>query len=249
MTTLEVQRRLKALGYDPGPLDGIRGRLTIRAVKAFQSDRGLTDDGIVGPKTSAALGDRGLSHLQPSPAPGYAGAKPPLRQGEWGEGLLPWYDEALRLKGLREAAGGADNPLILRWAKELALAYAHDSTAWCGLFVAHCMAAALPEEPLPLNPLGARRWLNFGTAVEPALGAVLVFWRGARAGWQGHVGFYAGEDTRAYHVLGGNQSDSVSIARLAKERLLGARWPKTAPAPTTGAALRAPTESLSTNEA
>jgi peptidoglycan hydrolase-like protein with peptidoglycan-binding domain len=68
MTTLEVQRRLKALGYDPGPLDGIRGRLTIRAVKAFQSDRRLAVDGIVGPRTTAAL----VAALGPGRAPGPA---------------------------------------------------------------------------------------------------------------------------------------------------------------------------------
>ena len=241
MTTLEVQRRLKALGYDPGPLDGIRGRLTIRAVKAFQSDRRLAVDGIVGPRTTAAL----VAALGPDPSPG------PSPQG--GGGYLPWYEEALRLEGTREAAGAADNPLILRWAKRLGIAYAHDSTAWCGLFVGHCIAVALPDEPLPANPLGARRWLNFGVAAEPTLGAVLVFWRGSRSGWQGHVGFYAGEDgsrsSGAYHVLGGNQSDSVSITRLAKSRLLGARWPATAPAPDGGATLRASAGALSTNEA
>jgi uncharacterized protein (TIGR02594 family) len=163
--------------------------------------------------------------------------------------LVPWYEEALRLKGTREAAGAADSPLILAWAKRLGLVYAHDSTAWCGLFVAHCIAASLPDEPLPSNPLGARRWLNFGAATEPTLGAVLVFWRGSRSGWQGHVGFYAGEDKRAYQVLGGNQSDSVSVARLARERLLGARWPLSVPPPAGGATQSAATEPLSTNEA
>ena len=35
-TTLDIQRRLAALGYQPGPLDGIPGRQTIAAVKQFQ---------------------------------------------------------------------------------------------------------------------------------------------------------------------------------------------------------------------
>ncbi len=248
MTTLEIQRRLKALGFDPGPLDGIRGRLTIRAVKAFQASRGLVADGIAGPVTRGALAAPADDGLPPSRLrQGYAGQAPDT--GTKGEGLIPWYEEALRLKGTREAAGAADNPLILTWAKRLGLAYAHDSTAWCGLFVSHCIAAALPDEPLPANPLGARRWLGFGKAVAPTLGAVLVFWRGSRTGWQGHVGFYAGEDSGAFHVLGGNQSDSVSIARLGKSRLLGARWPVSAPPPEGGATQRAASQSLSTNEA
>ena len=43
-----VQTRLHTLGFDPGPVDGIRGRRTMRAVKRFQESRGLAADGIVG---------------------------------------------------------------------------------------------------------------------------------------------------------------------------------------------------------
>jgi hypothetical protein len=45
------------------------------------------------------------------------------------------------------------------------------------------------------------------------------------------VGFYHREDSTAYHVLGGNQSNAVNVARLDKGRLLGARWPITAGSP------------------
>jgi hypothetical protein len=51
-----VQRALEAAGYAVGQIDGIYGPKTEEAVKAFQRDRGLEDDGIVGPKTCAALG-------------------------------------------------------------------------------------------------------------------------------------------------------------------------------------------------
>jgi len=63
------------------------------------------------------------------------------------------------------------------------------------------------------------------------------------------VGFYAGEDASAFHVLGGNQSDSVSIARVARTRLLGARWPATAPRIAGGITERVGGGALSTNEA
>jgi lysozyme len=52
---LKVQKRLDALGFAPGPLDGVYGRGTAGAVKAFQRKHGLTADGIVGPQTRAAL--------------------------------------------------------------------------------------------------------------------------------------------------------------------------------------------------
>lgn len=231
-STLEVQRALRAFGYDPGPADGIRGRLTIRAVKAFQADHGLVVDGIVGPKTAAKL-FRGPAR----------GSVPGTEQ------QLPWLAEARRLVGTREAPGKANNPVIMDWADNLDIHYPGDDVPWCGLFVAHCIASALPDEPLPDNPLGARQWLKLGLEHEPSEGAVLVFWRGSKAGWLGHVGFYAGEDAGAFHVLGGNQSNAVTVARIARSRLLGARWPRTAPQLPTRRIEAAATSALSKNEA
>ncbi|HLY58165.1 MAG TPA: GH25 family lysozyme [Stellaceae bacterium] len=56
MSVLDIQTRLKALGFDPGTLDGEMGPQTEAAIKAFQAANGLTPDGIVGPLTLAALG-------------------------------------------------------------------------------------------------------------------------------------------------------------------------------------------------
>ena len=52
-----MQSILEKLGYDLGPcgVDGDFGRMTEKAVKAFQQDHGLKVDGICGPKTFAAL--------------------------------------------------------------------------------------------------------------------------------------------------------------------------------------------------
>jgi peptidoglycan hydrolase-like protein with peptidoglycan-binding domain len=47
----EVQRLLKADGYYAGAVDGIFGAQTEAAVKAYQRDSSLTQDGIVGPNT------------------------------------------------------------------------------------------------------------------------------------------------------------------------------------------------------
>ncbi len=51
-----IQTKLKRWGYYTGAIDGIYGPLTKKAVRYFQSKNGLTVDGIVGPKTAAALG-------------------------------------------------------------------------------------------------------------------------------------------------------------------------------------------------
>ncbi len=63
-------------------------------------------------------------------------------------------------------------------------------------------------------------WIKFGNASDkPMLGDVLVF--GRKGG--GHVGLYVGEGRDAYHVLGGNQDDTVSIKRIARAGCSGAR--------------------------
>lgn len=47
----DLQQALKALGHDPGPIDGVFGARTTAAVKAFQQVREITVDGIVGRAT------------------------------------------------------------------------------------------------------------------------------------------------------------------------------------------------------
>ena len=51
-----IQTKLKRWGYYNGAVDGIYGSQTRAAVRYFQQKNGLAVDGIVGPKTAAALG-------------------------------------------------------------------------------------------------------------------------------------------------------------------------------------------------
>ena len=57
--------------------------------------------------------------------------------------------------------------------------------------------------------------------MQPIIGAVLIFEQGSG----GDVGSALGQDDSHFYVQGGNQYDDVTIARIAKSRLLGARWP------------------------
>ena len=53
MTVKQKQRHLAFLGYYPGSIDGIWGRLSAEGTRAFQTDFGLTVDGIFGAQTMA----------------------------------------------------------------------------------------------------------------------------------------------------------------------------------------------------
>jgi uncharacterized protein (TIGR02594 family) len=231
ISTYNIQKRLAELGFDPGPNDGIRGRRTIAAIKAFQKSKRLVADGIAGPKTAAKLFDAGSFK-----------AKSPHMQD-----LMPWLDEARRKLGLHERR---DRASLMAWLRSDGRTLGDPAKLpWCGDFVETAIATQLPEEPLPANPYLARNWLKFGKPCTPQLGAVLVFWRGSRTGVSGHVGFYVGETATHYRVLGGNQRNAVTDdALIAKPRLLGARWPLTA-LPPGGQTVAATGGIVSTNEA
>lgn len=131
--------------------------------------------------------------------------------------------EALKLYGKKEQPGTGNNPEILKWAEETGLhhVYSADSVPWCGLFMAVISKRA--DKEIPKDPLWARNWAKFGQEVtEAMLGDVLVFKRASG----GHVALYIGEDSTAYHCLGGNQSDAVTITRIAKNRCIAIRRPE-----------------------
>lgn len=83
-----LQLKLSALRYDVGTADGVFGKKTLDAVKAFQRAKGLTADGVVGAKTAGALGlprsapgggtSHAPQHTADSPA---SGSKKPTQGG------------------------------------------------------------------------------------------------------------------------------------------------------------------------
>jgi hypothetical protein len=70
-----LQIGLRAHGFDAGPVDGVRGRLTTSALLAFQRKNGIRPTGLVGRATRRALGARG---------------RPLLGQRELGVGAVGW---------------------------------------------------------------------------------------------------------------------------------------------------------------
>lgn len=163
-----------------------------------------------------------------------------------------WLAKARTYVGLAEIPGKQHSPTILRWWKALKTTIRDDETAWCGAFI----GGVLAECAIKTGKGGpaARSWLDMGTVLEkPALGCVVVFWRGSKAGWSGHVGFVAGKDHNGnLMVLGGNQGDRVSIKPFSLSRVLGYRWPtgfQPMPSRYSLPAIDSSGQSLSTNEA
>jgi peptidoglycan hydrolase-like protein with peptidoglycan-binding domain/DNA invertase Pin-like site-specific DNA recombinase len=74
-----LQRRLRALGLRPGPVDGLYGARTAAAVERLQRDSGLTVDGIVGPQTRRVLTAEALP-LVPGAGYGQPGGSRQVRE-------------------------------------------------------------------------------------------------------------------------------------------------------------------------
>ncbi|WP_299078711.1 TIGR02594 family protein [uncultured Paraglaciecola sp.] len=206
-----TQQRLAYLGYYRLVVDGQEGPGTSNAVIEFKRNHGLAPRDKIGPLTMTAIFS---PDAKPAPKP-----KP-----QPGEPL--WAAEARNLLGTREVRGKGNNPIIMDWAEELDQWYPGDDVPWCGLFVAHCMSIGAPDEAQEFNRLGARAWRAFGQEVNPCAWCIGVFWRTHKTkSGNGHVAFIIGEGPDYYVILGGNQSDNVTIAKIAKNRLLECRGP------------------------
>lgn len=216
MTTIikEIQVALNEQGFDCGEADGILGRRTIKAVESFQIQHpGLIVDGIPGPRTLAVL---------------FKNQDKPQSINDKLIGM-PWLDLAITKKGLNE---NKNNSELRKFLKSDGSSIGDPAQIpWCGDFVETCIALTLKNEILPGNPYLARNWAKFGQKIHPTLGAIAAFWRGTPKGINGHVAFLVGEGPGVYYILGGNQSNQVSVTKIAMTRMIDSRWPLTAPMP------------------
>ncbi|HWW46529.1 MAG TPA: TIGR02594 family protein [Xanthobacteraceae bacterium] len=140
-----------------------------------------------------------------------------------------WLLLARKYIGVREIKGPRHEQQIVKWWEAIGAPFRDDETAWCGAMV----GGVLSEAGLPIVSGGAaaRNWLKLPVKLDrPAVGCVVVFWRGTRDGALGHVGFVVGQDRFGnLMVLGGNQGDEVCIKPFSRDRVLGYRWPSTWP--------------------
>ncbi|MFN3744750.1 MAG: TIGR02594 family protein [Hyphomicrobiaceae bacterium] len=138
-----------------------------------------------------------------------------------------WMAEAWRELGQSELPGPANNPRIVAMFHELGH-YGHgDETAWCAAFVGACLERAGIASTRSLR---ARSYLDWGTPSDaPETGSVVVLRRGNDPAL-GHVGFLVGMTSSHVFVLGGNQSNAVTVAAFDRTLVLGFREPPSQPA-------------------
>jgi len=134
-----------------------------------------------------------------------------------------WMAAAWAELGQAERPGAASNSRILDYFRAAGHAeIADDETAWCAAFVGACLERA---GVVSTRSLMARSYLAWGTATKaPSVGTVVVLSRGDDPAL-GHVGFLVGETSTHLILLGGNQSNAVTVAAFDRARVLGFRAP------------------------
>lgn len=209
----DLERRLQAAGLYTGPIDDDWGEGVVSALDQL----------------FAKAGFKGMVPAGPA-AVDQTDVRWPAQYAWLGDlGQLPRLVVAGgRLLGTKETPGAASSPTIMGWKNELAAigrdvaGYTSDAVPWCGLGIGKIALDAGYAHEIPQHPLWALNWGEFGVpAKQPCLGSLMTFVRDTG----GHVALYIAEDQTAYHVLGCNQSDSVTITRILKSRLKACREP------------------------
>ncbi len=96
----KLQKRLKELGYAPGPIDGIFGDITHSTVILYQHNANIEQDGIVGPVTWKKL-NAGAASLVPKPPQAHY-----LKQGSSGDDVAAVQARLIVLGYLNDDADG-----------------------------------------------------------------------------------------------------------------------------------------------
>lgn len=133
--------------------------------------------------------------------------------------------------GVEELEGVNHNPQILGWLRQIAPWASGDEIAWCSAWA--CEVARRLGLPHP-NSLSARSWLAIGKPISlhdarPEEDVVIFKrGRGKQPGPEvldapGHVAWFLSLYPGVVEVIGGNQSDAVTVARFPQADVLGVR--------------------------
>lgn len=143
-----------------------------------------------------------------------------------------WLAFARADLGVHEGAGAANNPHVLAMFRDAGFPnVVQDEVAWCAAAVGAWLRRAGFK---PTGSLSARSYERWGVPLEkPVYGCIGVKRRAGKSApaWQGHVGFVVAADADRVWLLGGNQSDSVSVSPFKRSEFTAFRWPEGVPIP------------------
>lgn len=187
----DLQRRLIALGYDPGSPDESFGPLTEAAVRELQRDAGIGIDGVVGPRTRAAMDGAVPKTLPPAPPAGLAAAFLARARADLATGVREsapnWGDrisKMLATVGVTEPANWCA-AAVTTWLREAAR----------GLVVEPPIRGSAGAKALMAQLQQAGRWVSAEELRRnPGLlqpGMIAVWHRGAPGAWTGHTAVVA----------------------------------------------------------
>ncbi|MCV3211557.1 TIGR02594 family protein [Mesorhizobium sp. YC-39] len=140
------------------------------------------------------------------------------------DNLPGWMKFAYAELGQKEVTGAGINPRIAEYWKvsDTQQKFDNDDIDWSSVFVGWALKqVGIEGTHSAIN----RTWLSWGKEVDLQPGCIAVFWRESPSSPYGHAGFVLGQNGNAITVLGGNQSNAVSITQIQKSRLLGCRMP------------------------
>ena len=108
-----LQTELKNQGYYSGRIDGIYGKGTVNAVKAFQRKNGLKADGIAGPQTQTKLYANAVSSGTSAQTEATPAAEPAKEQGSADQTEAMPSQVLSFLQGIEKSSGAVCGSLVL----------------------------------------------------------------------------------------------------------------------------------------
>jgi hypothetical protein len=223
---LQLINDLKGAGFEA---EGNNGNVFTSAVKlavmAFQSAnigpnfQPLKVDGEVGPLTQwaldVALGRKQLPDFPPAPAPADTGKPATVSDIGWNALKI-----ARREVGKGEKGGDNKGADVMRYH---AVTGAPEGASWCASFVSYCFKEGNPGNMPYQATAGARETLKrfkdkgwtylARVANPPEPGDIIVFWRGTKTGWMGHIGIVEAYEDGLVKTIEGNRGPFPSLVR------------------------------------
>jgi len=144
---------------------------------------------------------------------------------------MQWMEIAWEQLGEEEIPGPKHNPEIVAYfADSKNAGIQRDEVAWCAAFTGAVLERCGIRST---RSLMARSYEDFGQPVpidKPRTGCIAVLKRTNDPRF-GHVGFVVGWTRDTIQLLGGNQSNAVSVANFDRDRVVALRWPGQAKTP------------------